>query len=139
MDTAELIASFLASVLTIMVLSYLIGDNPLFKLAMHLLIGVAAGYAGAVAIHNVLIPGLIQPILDAGITGLLDPQLVVAVIVPLGLTILLFLKVSPSTARYGTVSIVLVVGVGAGAPAARRSGPASHAASCSTNSRAART
>jgi hypothetical protein len=113
MDTADLIASFIASVLTIMVLSYLIGDNPLFKLAMHLLIGVAAGYVGAVAVHNVLIPGLIEPILDAGLVGLADPQLIVAVIVPLVLVILLFLKVAPSTARYGTVSMVLLVGVGA--------------------------
>ncbi len=113
MDTAELIASFLASVLTIMVLSYLIGDNPLFKLAMYLLIGVAAGYVGAVAVHNVLIPGLIEPILDAGLAGLADSQLIVTAIVPLVLVILLFLKVAPSTARYGTVSMVLLVGVGA--------------------------
>jgi len=113
MDTADLIASFVASVLTIMVLSYLIGDNPLFKLAMHLLIGVAAGYVGAVAVHNVLIPGLIEPILDAGLPGLADPQLIVTVIVPLILVVLLFLKVAPSTARYGTVSMVLLVGVGA--------------------------
>ncbi len=113
MDTTELIASFVASVLTIMVLSYLIGDNPLFKLAMHLLIGVAAGYVGAVAVHNVLIPGLIEPILEAGLPGLADPQLIVTVIVPLILVVLLFLKVAPSTARYGTVSMVLLVGVGA--------------------------
>jgi hypothetical protein len=96
-----------------MVLSYLIGDNPLFKLAMHLLIGVAAGYVGAVAVHNVLIPGLIEPILDAGLAGLVDSQLIVTVIIPLVLVILLFLKVAPSTARYGTVSMVLLVGVGA--------------------------
>ena len=83
MDTTDLIASFLASVLTIMVLSYLIGDNPLFKLAMYLLIGVAAGYVGAVAVHNVLIPGLIEPILDAGFAGLADSQLIVTAIVPL--------------------------------------------------------
>ncbi len=113
MDTADLIASFIASLLTIMVLSYLIGDNPFFKLAMHLLIGVAAGYVGAVAVHNVLIPGLVKPVLEAGLTGLADPQLVVTVIVPLILVLLLFLKVAPSTARYGTISMVLLVGVGA--------------------------
>jgi hypothetical protein len=95
MDTADLIASFVASVLTIMVLSYLIGDNPLFKLAMHLLIGVAAGYAGAVAVHSVLLPGLVQPLLDAGLNGLADPQLIVTVIVPMVLVGLLFLKISP--------------------------------------------
>ncbi|MFV1858946.1 MAG: hypothetical protein ACC647_06290 [Anaerolineales bacterium] len=113
MDTADLIASFIASLLTIMVLSYLIGDNPFFKLAMHLLIGVAAGYVGAVAVHNVLIPGLVKPVLEAGLTGLADPQLIVTVIVPLILVLLLFLKVAPSTARYGTISMVLLVGVGA--------------------------
>lgn len=113
MDTADLIGSILAAVLTIMVLSYLIGDNPLFKLAMHLLIGVAAGYVGAVSVHNVLIPGLIEPIYDAGLAGLADSQLIVTAIVPLVLVILLFLKVAPSTARYGTVSMVMLVGVGA--------------------------
>jgi hypothetical protein len=113
MDTADLIGSFIAAVLTIMVLSYLIGDNPLFKLAMHLLIGVAAGYVGAVSVHNVLIPGLIKPILDAGLAGLADSQLIVTVIIPLVLVILLFLKVAPSTARYGTFSMVILVGVGA--------------------------
>lgn len=113
METADLIASFVASVLTIMVLSYLIGDNPLFKLAMHLLIGVAAGYAGAVAVHSVLIPGLIEPILEAGLPGLGDTQLIVTGIVPLVLVLLLFLKVTPSAARYGTISMVLLVGVGA--------------------------
>ncbi len=43
-----LIGPIVAALLTIMVLSYLIGDNPLFRLATHLFIGVAAGYAGAV-------------------------------------------------------------------------------------------
>lgn len=117
METSDLIAAFLATVLTIMVLTYLIGDNPLFKIAMHLLIGVSAGYAGAIAMRNVLRPGLIDPILDAfdeaGLTGLLDPQLIVTVIIPWALVLLLFLKVAPSTARYGTVSMALLVGVGA--------------------------
>ena len=42
-----------------------------------------------------------------------DSQLIVTAIVPLVLVILLFLKVAPSTARYGTVSMVMLVGVGA--------------------------
>jgi len=113
MDIADLIASFVAAVLTIMVLSYLVGDNPLFKLAMHLLIGVAAGYAGAVAVQSVLIPGLVEPILEAGLAGVGDSQLIVTRIVPLVLVMLLFLKVTPSVARYGTISMVLLVGVGA--------------------------
>lgn len=113
METSELIASFIAAILTVMVLSYLIGDNPLFKIAMHLLIGVAAGYAGAIAIRNVLIPGLVDPILEPGPGGLLSADFLVGVVVPWILVILLFLKVAPGTARYGTISMALLVGVGA--------------------------
>ena len=61
-----LIGPIVAALLTIMVLSYLIGDNPFFRLATHLFIGVAAGYAGALAARSVLWPGLLQPILQAG-------------------------------------------------------------------------
>ena len=44
-----LIGPIVAMLLTVMVLSYLIGDNPLFRIASHLFIGVAAGYACALA------------------------------------------------------------------------------------------
>lgn len=96
-----------------MVLSYLIGDNPLFKFAMHLLVGVAGGYAGAIAIRNVLQPGLVDPLVEAGLPGLVDPDLLISVIFPWILVLILFLKVSRSTARYGTLPMALLVGVGA--------------------------
>lgn len=113
MEFGELIQSSVAALLTVMVFSYLIGDNPLFRLAMHLLIGVAGGYAGAIAIHNVLVPGLIDPLVEAGLPGLADPELLVTVIFPWILVLLLLLKVSHSTERYGTISMALLVGVGA--------------------------
>lgn len=113
MEIGELIQSLVAALLTAMVFSYLIGDNPLFRFAMHLLIGVAGGYAGAIAIHNVLVPGLVDPLVEAGLAGLADPELLVTAIFPLVLVLILFLKVSQSTARYGTFSMALLVGVGA--------------------------
>jgi hypothetical protein len=66
----ELIAAFLGAIITLMVLSYLIGDNPLFRLAIHIFIGSASGYAGAIAWHNVLKPGLLDPLFEAGIGGI---------------------------------------------------------------------
>lgn len=113
MDITGLVQSAVAALLTVMVFSYLIGDNPLFKLAMHLLIGVAGGYAGAIAIHSVLVPGLIDPLVEAGLPGIADAELLVTVIFPWILVLILFLKVSQSTARYGTFSMALLVGVGA--------------------------
>jgi hypothetical protein len=113
LSIADLISSVLASILTVMVLSYLVGDNPLFRVAMHLLVGSAAGYAGAVAINNVLGPGLVDPILAAGLEGLLSPSALVTVLVPWILVITLMLKVSPATSRFGTPAMALLVGVGA--------------------------
>ena len=59
----DLIAGILGLLLTVMVFSYLAGDNILFRLAMHLLIGVGAGYAAAVIIQVVLIPHFVWPLL----------------------------------------------------------------------------
>lgn len=108
-----LIGPIVAALLTIMVLSYLIGDNPLFRLATHLFIGVAAGYAGALAARSVLWPGLVQPILRAGLGGLLNPAAALTLIVPAFLAFLLLLKLVPGTSRLGTFSTAFLVGVGA--------------------------
>jgi hypothetical protein len=108
-----LIGPVVAMLLTIMVLSYLIGDNPLFRMASHLFIGVAAGYAGALAARAVLWPGLVQPILQAGLGGLIQPSAVLTLIVPALLALLLLLKVLPGASRLGTFSTAFLVGVGA--------------------------
>ncbi|MBM3122001.1 MAG: hypothetical protein FJZ97_07425 [Chloroflexi bacterium] len=108
-----LIGPVVAMLLTTMVLSYLIGDNPLFRIASHLFIGVAAGYAGALAARSVLWPGLVQPILQAGLGGLIQPAAVLTLIVPALLALLLLLKVVPGASRLGTFSTAFLVGVGA--------------------------
>ncbi len=98
-----------AGLLTVMVLSYLVRDNPLFRIATYLFIGVASGYAGAIAWHNVIRPGLVDPLMVRGFEGMKD----VTLIVPLILVVLLLFKLSPSLSRYGTLSVALLVGVGA--------------------------
>ena len=52
----ELISAFIGLILTLMVFSYLIGDNPLFRIAIYLFIGVSSGYAAAVVVRSVLLP-----------------------------------------------------------------------------------
>ncbi len=48
----------LALVLTLMVYSYLIGDNVLFRLAEHILVGVSVGWATLQIIFNLIIPAV---------------------------------------------------------------------------------
>jgi hypothetical protein len=50
------VVSIIAIVLTIMVLSRIAGDNPLFRLAQYLFVGVSLGLAFVVAFHQVLRP-----------------------------------------------------------------------------------
>jgi hypothetical protein len=103
----DLIVGVVSFLLTIMVLSYLIGDNPFFRLAIYIFIGVAAGYAGAVAWHQVLWPKLFYPIVYGNLTGRL------LAIIPLLLGILLLAKLSPRAARLGNPAMAYLVGVGA--------------------------
>jgi hypothetical protein len=109
-DFAGLVVSL---VLTLMVFSYLLGENPLsrplYRIALHVFIGAAAGYALAVAAQTVLWPRLGEPIL-AG-TFLDAPYYP---IVPLGLGLLLLFKVFQSPlGRVGNLPVAYIVGAGA--------------------------
>jgi hypothetical protein len=109
----ELLGSIAAALLTLMALSYLIGDNALFRISVYLFIGTASGYAGAIAFHNVLWPGLIDPFLTRGLAGILEPGSILGLLVPWLLVIILLLRLSPSTSRFGGLPLALLVGVGA--------------------------
>jgi hypothetical protein len=102
-NVVDLITGGISFLLTLMVLSYLIGDNPAFRVAVYIFIGVSAGYAAAVAWHQVLYLRLIVPLLSGNLLT----------IIPLVLGLLLLLKLSPRTARLGTPSMAFLVGVGA--------------------------
>lgn len=103
----EAISAFIGLILTLLVFSYLIGDNPLFRIAIYLFIGVASGYAAAVVWHSVLLPRLFAPILSA------DPNQILPVIVPLGLSVSLVAKLSPRISWLGSFAMAMLVGVGA--------------------------
>jgi hypothetical protein len=107
--TLEFVGTIIAALMTVMILSYLIGDNPLFRVATHLFIGVAAGYAGVVAWGSVIRPSLVSPVLENGLSGLLDYQ----VLIPLILVILLLFKLWPVTVKVGSIPMAVLVGVGA--------------------------
>jgi hypothetical protein len=98
-------------VLTVVTLSYAFRDNPIFRGVLFLFIGVAAGYAAAIAVQDVILPQLIYPVLDelAGTPTLELFDLVARIL----LTVLLLTKLSPRTARLGSPVTALLAGVGA--------------------------
>ncbi len=113
-DPLGLIIGF---VLTIMVLSYIIGDNVLFRLAVHIFIGVASGYAAILILYNVLWYQVLVPVLQVFTAGKpLDLATYVIRIVPaVILGVWMLTKASPRLARLGTPVLAFVSGVGAAA------------------------
>jgi hypothetical protein len=105
----EVISGFIGLILTLLVFSYLIGDNPLFRFAIYLFIGVSSGYAAFAAWQYVLWPKLFSPFLSQ--FGNLNQLLLLGV--PLVLSISLLAKLSPRTSWMGNFAMAILVGVGA--------------------------
>jgi hypothetical protein len=107
-NLAEFIGLILGFLLTILVFSYLLGDNPFFRLSIHIFIGVSAAYVGLVTINNVLIPRLIIPLIN-GARG--ERLLSFLLVIP---SLFLFFKVTPLR-RAGNWVVAILVGIGAAA------------------------
>ena len=60
----ELIGLWMAALLTLAIYSFLYDDNPIYKFAEHLFVGVSAAYGAAILYNQVLIPKLIKPIIE---------------------------------------------------------------------------
>jgi hypothetical protein len=105
--TADFAGGLISFLLTLMILSYLIGDNPFFRFAVYLFVGVSAGYAAAVAWWQILWPRLFNPLLSG------NPVERILAILALILGVLLLMKISTRTSRLGSPAIAYLVGVAA--------------------------
>ena len=101
MDILWTVVSFL---LTLLILSFIFGDNPLFRIASYLFVGVSAGYAVVLLVYQVLWPQLIMPIVNGN-------WLMTAV--PLTLGLLLVFRLVPALSRLGNFSMAYLVGAAA--------------------------
>lgn len=108
MALSDLIWGSVAFLLTVMTLSYLLGDNPLFRLAVYVFVGVAAGYAAVVALYNVIWPTVLLPVLQP-----VTPAQRLLAVIPLVMGVLLLFKLSPALTRLGNPVVGYLVGVGA--------------------------
>lgn len=60
--TADVVATWVAAIATLVVLGALLGERRLFSWSQHLLAGLATGFLGLIAISDVIAPRLIQPL-----------------------------------------------------------------------------
>ena len=103
----DLIGIFIGLILTLFIYSYAVGDNPLYQLSVHILVGVSAAYAAVVAVQQIIWP-VINQIRQAPTER--DSLLW---LVPMFFVLLLLFKRLPALAWLGNISVGLMVGVGA--------------------------
>jgi len=101
MDAAVIIAG----VLTLAVLTFLYGDNPVYRMAESLLVGVSIGYVLVITWANTIMDILYQPLVHDG---------KLALVIPLAFGLLMFGRFHRSTSFLSRYSMAVLIGSGAG-------------------------
>jgi len=101
----ETIGIWLGAFLTLCIFSFLYKDNPFYKLAEHLFVGISAGYWATLEYHNVFRPNLWDPLTKEGRLLLL---------VPFAFGILLFSRFTKKFSWLSRWPMALIIGIYAG-------------------------
>ena len=91
-------------ILTVMILSYIIGDNFLFRLAAHIFIGLTAGYVLVLIVHQIIWPYFVMPISNGSWIQR------AWMLVPLLLMLLLVISQIPRFSYLGAVPLSFLLG-----------------------------
>ena len=105
MPLSETIGIWLGAALTLCIFSFLYKDNPFYKFAEHLFVGISAGYWATLEWHNVFLPNLWKPLTQEGKLLLL---------VPFAFGILLFSRFTKNFSWLSRWPMALIIGIYAG-------------------------
>jgi len=105
----ELFWTWVAAILTLSIYSFLYKDNPFYKIAEHLVVGVSVGYYVVITYFNYLEPNLIKPL------GRVKEEPVNWVLLlPVALGVLMWLRISRKYSWLSRFTIAFVMGLSAG-------------------------
>ena len=118
-DLAVIIGVWVAALLTLAIFSFLFKDNPLYKFAEHLFVGVSAGYWLVILIQTSLADLLLEPLRKDLANGgpfasAAKAEGFLLNLVPLALGVMMLLRLFPKIAWISRVPIAFVLGTGAG-------------------------
>lgn len=97
--------TLIAGILTLAILSFLYKDNPVYRMAESLLVGISIGYVLVITWSNTLMDLLFEPLFGGA-----DFRL----IIPLILGLLMLGRFHPKTSSWSRISIGVIIGSGAG-------------------------
>jgi len=103
----EALGIWIAALLTLAIYSFLYKDNPFYKLAEHIYVGVSTGYLVVVSLQDALYRDVWEPLFVNA-----DREFIV--LAPAFLGLLMFTRFVKGTAWISRYSIAFIVGVGAG-------------------------
>ncbi|OYD14629.1 hypothetical protein CH333_06800 [candidate division WOR-3 bacterium JGI_Cruoil_03_44_89] len=99
------IGIWIAALLTLCIFSFLYKDNPFYRFAEHLFVGVSAGYWAMYSWYNVLLPNLGRPLF-------MEHRLIL--LIPLTLGILMLLRLFPKIGWLSRWPLAFIVGMTSG-------------------------
>ncbi|MFO0707466.1 MAG: hypothetical protein U0412_11500 [Nitrospira sp.] len=102
---ATIIGAWVATGLTLFIFSFLYKDNPMFKLAENLYVGVSVGYTIVKTWDTVIVHLIWKPIVEEHEWSLL---------IPVGIGVLMLTRYVPKAAWLSRYAFAFIVGVGAG-------------------------
>jgi hypothetical protein len=105
MPVETIIGAWVATGLTLFIFSFLYKDNPLFKLAENLYVGVSVGYTIVKTYDTVIVHLIWKPIVENGEWALL---------VPVAIGTLMLTRYVPKAAWLSRYAFAFIVGVGSG-------------------------
>jgi hypothetical protein len=95
----------MATGLTLFIFSFLYQDNPLFKLAEHLYVGISVGYTIVKAYDTVIVHLIVKPIVEQG---------EIALLIPVAIGLLMLARYVPKAAWMSRYAFAFIVGLGSG-------------------------
>ncbi|MBX3332090.1 MAG: hypothetical protein KF722_16920 [Nitrospira sp.] len=102
---ATVLGAWVATGLTLLIFSFLYKDNPLFKLAEHLYVGVSVGYIIVKTYDTVIVHLVVKPIVENG---------EIALLIPVAIGMLMLTRYVPKAAWLSRYAFAFIVGMGAG-------------------------
>ena len=107
----EVFGIWVAAFLTLCIYSFLYRDNPLYRFAEHLFVGISVGYGIVLSIHQGFIPLAWDPIW-ASVTG--ESLAGLWKLIPIAFGLLFFARLSPQHTWLIRYPIAILIGFGAG-------------------------
>src|SRR5262249_52363967 len=105
MSNEALIGAWVAAGLSLLIYSFLYKDNPFFKLAEHIFVGVSIGYLLTITYYQVMVNKLYLPMVQQGEWWL---------VVPAFLGVLMLSRFIPPIAWLSRISFAFLLGISSG-------------------------